>query len=198
MESRSRMVFSKPLTDSDIKKRLAIPSKTLAYLPNFDGSNGVRINIMYGTKIWPIDCTVRRKGHQKAIFSGRLWRAFIMSNELKVGDRISLYKVQGEDGCSHFKFEAEKQPASASNQYGTTVRIFGFNISDEATEMKFMKEREIDFFKGGAIAMSAYSSGTTTRSHAGGDTRHKIMTDHNHGLSLDLNLRPPSRNCHAC
>ncbi|TYG74836.1 hypothetical protein ES288_D04G215300v1 [Gossypium darwinii] len=173
------MVFSKLLTDTDIKKRLAIPSKTLSDLPNFNGSNGVRINIMYGTKIWPIDCTARRTGYKKPVFSGRLWRAFIMSNELKVGDRISLYKVQGKDGCSHFK-------------------IFGFNISDEATEMKFMKEREIDFFKGGAIAMSAYGSGTTTRSHASGDTRHNIMTDHHHGLSLDLNLRPPSRSCHAC
>ncbi|PPD72748.1 hypothetical protein GOBAR_DD30355 [Gossypium barbadense] len=198
MESRSRMVFSKLLTDTDIKKRLAIPSKTLSDLPNFNGSNGVRINIMYGTKVWPIDCTARRTGYKKPVFSGRLWRAFIMSNELKVGDRISLYKVQGKDGCSHFKFEVDKQPASASNQYGTTVRIFGFNISDEATEMKFMKEREIDFFKGGAIAMSAYGSGTTTRSHASGDTRHNIMTDHHHGLSLDLNLRPPSRSCHAC
>ncbi|TYH78302.1 hypothetical protein ES332_D04G217000v1 [Gossypium tomentosum] len=197
MESPSRMVFSKPLTDTDIKHRLALPSNILPFLPNFNGSNGVRINIRYGTKIWPIDCTVRRTGYKKPVFSGRLWRAFIMGNELKVGDRISLYKVQGEDGCSHFKFEVEKQPASASNQYGTTVRIFGFNISDEATEMKFMKEREIDFFKGGAIAISAYGSGST-RSDAGGDTRHNIMTDHHHGLSLDLNLRPPSRNCHAC
>ncbi|KAB2088235.1 hypothetical protein ES319_A04G162000v1 [Gossypium barbadense] len=49
--------FTKKLTATDINKRLAIPGKILPSLPAFNGGHAVRIQLMYGTEIWPIDCT---------------------------------------------------------------------------------------------------------------------------------------------
>ncbi|KAL1176682.1 hypothetical protein V6Z11_A04G176000 [Gossypium hirsutum] len=54
--------FTKKLTATDINKRLAIPGKILPSLPAFNGGHAVRIQLMYGTVIWPIDCTVRKNG----------------------------------------------------------------------------------------------------------------------------------------
>ncbi|KAK8516629.1 hypothetical protein V6N13_080722 [Hibiscus sabdariffa] len=116
MAAQSTMMFSKLLTATDIKKRLAIPAKILPSLPAFNGSHAIRIHLMYGTRMWPIDCTVRKKGYKKPVFSGGLWRDFVIGNKLNVGDRISMYKVQG----SHYRVEVlEKEKPTASNQHGT-------------------------------------------------------------------------------
>ncbi|MBA0815211.1 hypothetical protein Gohar_020973, partial [Gossypium harknessii] len=57
---------------------------------------------MYGTKIWSIDCTVRKQGDTKPVFS-RGWRKFVVHNELKIGDRVTIYRVQHQDGSSHYR-----------------------------------------------------------------------------------------------
>ncbi|XVE94155.1 hypothetical protein REPUB_Repub01dG0257200 [Reevesia pubescens] len=103
-------MFSKSLTDTDINKRLAIPVKVLPAFSDFSGSHAVRIHLMYGTRVWPIVCSIRKKGHKKPVFSGG-WRNFVICNNFNVGDRLTLYKVQDEDGSSHYRVEVEK-PAS--------------------------------------------------------------------------------------
>ncbi|KAK8516627.1 hypothetical protein V6N12_049349 [Hibiscus sabdariffa] len=108
MEAQSTMMFSKLLTETDIKKRLAIPTKILPFLPSFNGSHAIRIHLVYGTRMWPIVCTVRKKGYKKPVFSGGLWRGFVIGNKLNVGDRISMYKVQD----SYYRVEA------ATNHHG--------------------------------------------------------------------------------
>ncbi|MBA0666878.1 hypothetical protein Goklo_003238 [Gossypium klotzschianum] len=109
-------MFSKLLTETDIKKRLAIPVKILPSLPGFNGSHAVRIQLMYGTRIWPIVCTVRKQGYKKPVFSGGLWRNFVICNSFNVGDRITMFKVQYEDGSCLYRVEVEK--LADSNQYG--------------------------------------------------------------------------------
>ncbi|MBA0730361.1 hypothetical protein Golax_004526 [Gossypium laxum] len=101
-------MFSKLLTETDIKKRLAIPVKILPSLPGFNGSHAVRI--------WPIVCTVRKQGYKKPVFSGGLWRNFVICNSFNVGDRITMFKVQYEDGSCLYRVEVEK--LADSNQYG--------------------------------------------------------------------------------
>ncbi|GMJ03639.1 hypothetical protein HRI_004033100 [Hibiscus trionum] len=103
-------MFSKLLTRTDIDKRLAIPARIMPSLPGFDGSHAVRIRLLYGTRMWPFVCTVRRKGYyKKPVFSGRLWRDFVIRNNLDVGHRITVYKVVDEDNSSsHYRVELEK------------------------------------------------------------------------------------------
>ncbi|XVF68227.1 hypothetical protein PTKIN_Ptkin10aG0188200 [Pterospermum kingtungense] len=111
-------VFSKLLTNTDIKKRLAIPAKIMPSLPDFDGSHAVEIQLMYGTRMWPIVCTIRKKGYKKPVFSGG-WRDFVVCNNLSVGDRLTLYKVQDEAGSFYYKVQVQKQ-AKPSEVDGTT------------------------------------------------------------------------------
>ncbi|MBA0753133.1 hypothetical protein Gogos_019783 [Gossypium gossypioides] len=120
MASQPTEMFTKKLTATDINKRLAIPGKILPSLPAFNGGHAVRIQLMYGTEIWPIDCTVRKNGYKKPVLSGG-WRKFVVDNELKTGDKITMYKdFEDEDGGSHFRVEVEK-PEAASNQDRRTL-----------------------------------------------------------------------------
>ncbi|EOX97118.1 Uncharacterized protein TCM_006219 [Theobroma cacao] len=100
-------IFSKSLTDTDIKKRLAIPAKILPSLPDFNGSHAVTIHLMYGTRTWPIVCSVRKTGYKKPVFSDG-WRNFVICNDFHVGEVLTLYKVQDEEGSFHYRVEVEK------------------------------------------------------------------------------------------
>ncbi|XVE94157.1 hypothetical protein REPUB_Repub01dG0257400 [Reevesia pubescens] len=145
-------MFSKSLIDTDIKKRLAIPANILSSFSDFNESHAVRINLMYGTRAWPIICSIRKKGHKKPVFSGG-WRNFVSCNNFDVGNRFTLYKVQDEDGSSHYRVEVEKP---ASRPSGVLIsspalslyhdQIFGANVSDEATSKadNFKKEQETE------------------------------------------------------
>ncbi|MBA0871889.1 hypothetical protein Goshw_001639 [Gossypium schwendimanii] len=108
------------LTYTDINKRLAIPKKILPSLPRFNRSHAVKIQLMSGTKIWSIDCTVRKQGYKKPVFSGG-WRKFVVHNELKIGDRVTIYRVQHQDGSSHYRVEVEKPAAGNHEADETTV-----------------------------------------------------------------------------
>ncbi|XVE94150.1 hypothetical protein REPUB_Repub01dG0256600 [Reevesia pubescens] len=117
-------MFSKSLTDTDINKRLAIPVKILPSFSDFSGSHAMRIHLMYGTRVWPIFCSIRKKGHKKPVFSGG-WRNFVICNNFNVGDRLTLYKVQDKDGASHYRVEVEK----------TASRLSGVLISPPALSL---------------------------------------------------------------
>ncbi|XVE94168.1 hypothetical protein REPUB_Repub01dG0258600 [Reevesia pubescens] len=101
-------IFSKSLTVTDINKRLAIPAKALHAFPDFNGSHALNIHLMYGTSVYPVVCSIRKKGHKKPVFSVG-WRNFVIHNNFNVGDRLTLYKVQDEDGSFHYKVEVEKR-----------------------------------------------------------------------------------------
>ncbi|XWS55299.1 hypothetical protein CRYUN_Cryun10bG0163400 [Craigia yunnanensis] len=110
--TQTKKIFSKSLTDTDIKKRMAIPEKILPSLPDLNGSHAVKIHLMYGTRMWPIVCSIRKKGYKKPVFSGG-WRNFVICNNFNVGDELTLYKVQDEAGSFHYRVQVEK-PARLS------------------------------------------------------------------------------------
>ncbi|OMO92226.1 hypothetical protein COLO4_17744 [Corchorus olitorius] len=54
-------LFSKSLTDTDIRKRLAIPTKILPFLPDFNiGSHALRFHLIHGFKKWSIGIDVEK------------------------------------------------------------------------------------------------------------------------------------------
>ncbi|XWS62430.1 hypothetical protein CRYUN_Cryun06bG0010100 [Craigia yunnanensis] len=112
--SQAIKIFSKSLTKTDTRKRLAIPAKILPALPDFNGSHAVKILLMYGTREWPIVCSVRKLGYKKPVFSGG-WSYFVNCNNLNVGDELTLYKVHDEEGTSHYRIEVEKPARSSGN-----------------------------------------------------------------------------------
>ncbi|TYJ40839.1 hypothetical protein E1A91_A04G169500v1 [Gossypium mustelinum] len=189
MASQITKLISKNLTDTDIKKRLAIPTESLSSLPSFNGSHAVTIHLRCNTRVWPIACTVRKQGYKKPVFSHG-WRKFVVHNELRIGDRITIYKVQHQGGSSnsHFRVEVEKQPASAINQHGNGGSAT--EAEAEATEINLLGIAE------GGGAMTACGSGTSGEHASGEVCCNVISTNHHQGLSLDLTLAPPSKDCH--
>ncbi|XVE94159.1 hypothetical protein REPUB_Repub01dG0257700 [Reevesia pubescens] len=116
-------IFSKSVTDTDIKKRLAIPAKVLPSFPDLNGTHALNIHLMYGTRVWPIVCSIRKRGYKKPVFSTG-WRNFVIHNNFNVGDRLTLYKVQEEDGSFHYKVEVEKQARpSGSNLSSASLSL---------------------------------------------------------------------------
>ncbi|KAG4205936.1 hypothetical protein ERO13_A04G133025v2 [Gossypium hirsutum] len=109
MAAHSKLVFSKLLSDTDINKRLAVPSAIQSSLPPFNGGHALIFHFLHGTSFWPILYSTRRKGYNKPVFSGRLWRNFVFYNNLNVGDRFTLYRVQVEDGSSYYMVEVGRE-----------------------------------------------------------------------------------------
>ncbi|OMO75190.1 hypothetical protein CCACVL1_16287 [Corchorus capsularis] len=107
-------IFSKLLTETDIKKRLAIPSNALPFLPDFSGRHSVEIRLLYGTRVWPIICSVRKTGYKKPVFSGG-WRDFVTYNQFNVGDEFKLHKHKETGSCFYYRVEVDKNhPRSAA------------------------------------------------------------------------------------
>ncbi|KAB1671303.1 hypothetical protein ERO13_A04G133401v2 [Gossypium hirsutum] len=109
MAAHSKLVFSKFLSDTDIKKRLAVPSAIQRSLPPFNGGHALIFHFLHGTRFWPILYSIRTTGYNKPVFSGGLWRNFVICNNLNVGDRFTMYRVQDEDGSSYYRVDVMRR-----------------------------------------------------------------------------------------
>ncbi|KAK8613800.1 hypothetical protein V6N13_101556 [Hibiscus sabdariffa] len=116
MASPNTKVFSKTLSKTDAKKRLAIPTRSMGSLPEFiNGSHAIRIGLNCGTKTWPIQYTISKNGSNKRPSFTSGWTQFVACNGLKPGDEISLHKV---GRSSLYRVEVDKAvDGSPSNQH---------------------------------------------------------------------------------
>nr|KJB77944.1 hypothetical protein B456_012G169400 [Gossypium raimondii] len=108
MAAQAEFVFSKFLSDTDIKMRLAVPSAIQGSLPPFNGGHALIFQFWQGTRFWPMHYSIRRKGYSKPVFSGRYWRNFVYNN-LNVGDSFTLHQVKVEDGSSYYRVEVGRE-----------------------------------------------------------------------------------------
>ncbi|XWS67486.1 hypothetical protein CRYUN_Cryun04dG0010700 [Craigia yunnanensis] len=142
-------VFSKILTDTDNRKRLAIPVKILPALPDFNGSHAVKIHLMYGTRVWPIICSVRKNGYKKPVFS-RGWRSFVICNNFNVGDELTLYKVHDEAGSSHYRVEVKK-PARPSGDLSPRALSLNQDVGETTgtsrTQVRYFEHEQEQLLK---------------------------------------------------
>ncbi|MBA0782206.1 hypothetical protein Gotri_003065 [Gossypium trilobum] len=110
MEAQFIIVFSKILTVTDVKKSLAVPSRSLPHFSLFNGGHKVTFPVLSGTSRWTIDCTTRKMGYyKKPVLSGKPWLRFVTANKLQVGDRFTLYKVQDQGGSSYYRVEVGRE-----------------------------------------------------------------------------------------
>ncbi|GLT85811.1 hypothetical protein SLE2022_039860 [Rubroshorea leprosula] len=94
------MLFKKPLKPTDITKRLAIRTKSLEFLPHFNGGHAVNLNVLYEGRVWPMVCSTRKQGYKKPVLSIG-WIPFVCENHLNVGDVVALYKEADEAGLQY-------------------------------------------------------------------------------------------------
>ncbi|MBA0854022.1 hypothetical protein Goshw_025044 [Gossypium schwendimanii] len=110
MEDQFKIVFSKKLTVTDIKKSLAVPTRSLPLFPLFNEGHKVTFPVLFGTSRWTIDCTIRKMGYyKKPVLSGKPWLRFATANKLQVGDRFTLYKVQDQGGSSYYRVKVGEE-----------------------------------------------------------------------------------------
>ncbi|MBA0636201.1 hypothetical protein Godav_022008 [Gossypium davidsonii] len=110
MEAQLRIVFTKILTVTDVKKGLAVPSSILSLFPPFNGGHKVTFPVVSGTSRWTLDCTTRKMGYyKKPVLSGKPWLRFATANKLQVGDRFTLYEVPDQGGSSYYRVEVGRE-----------------------------------------------------------------------------------------
>ncbi|GLT86312.1 hypothetical protein SLE2022_044570 [Rubroshorea leprosula] len=119
-------VFSKSLTKTDVKNRLAVPMRSLSSLPDFKEGHTVDLRVRDASgqgKVWKFKCSVRKKNHPKPVFCSG-WLDFVRFKDLQIGDQIKFYKdMDDAPGANSYKIKVKK-----------AVRIFGvvFGYVEEA------------------------------------------------------------------
>ncbi|XP_021296038.1 B3 domain-containing transcription factor NGA4-like [Herrania umbratica] len=84
-------MFSKQLTDTDLKKRLSIPIQCLNHF-RFDKGHSTSVQVEdENGKAWQFKCRVRRNGYPKPVFCEG-WLKFVRYTSLRPGDRVEFYK----------------------------------------------------------------------------------------------------------
>ncbi|XVF58048.1 hypothetical protein PTKIN_Ptkin07bG0031300 [Pterospermum kingtungense] len=98
---KRRVLFSKRLTSTDTMKRLAIPTKSLTFLPRFCGRHS--LELLVGDESgqrWAFVCSIRKKGdYPKPVFQ-QGWLDFVAAKRLNAGDKVTFYEE--EDGIKIF------------------------------------------------------------------------------------------------
>ncbi|GKU98926.1 hypothetical protein SLEP1_g11859 [Rubroshorea leprosula] len=102
-------LFSKILTQTDIDKRLAIPTKFMRqHLPEFPGGT---LNLMVEDvrgHDWSFGYSIRREGHPKPVLQAG-WLDFVRDNCLTPGDRITFWQDQNAANGPRYKIAAERK-----------------------------------------------------------------------------------------
>ncbi|GKV24397.1 hypothetical protein SLEP1_g34012 [Rubroshorea leprosula] len=131
-------LFSKPLTSTDTRKRLAIPTRSLTSLLHNRGGNAVELHVRHGTAVWPIMCTTRKKGYKKPVLS-QGWRSFAVKNKLNVGDIVTLFKEEDEAGYLNYRIEVLRANDQSLKHSGANVGNSPAGNSGEATCIPYCK-----------------------------------------------------------
>ncbi|OMO75188.1 hypothetical protein CCACVL1_16285 [Corchorus capsularis] len=100
-------LFSKSLTDTDIRKRLAInPYQN----PTLFARNGA---------------------YKKPVFSNG-WKDFVVGNDLNVGDQVTLYRVMDEASCVFYRIDVEKpaRPSTPSDHQAFSTDLSDHQVDD--------------------------------------------------------------------
>ncbi|KAK8486659.1 hypothetical protein V6N11_033112 [Hibiscus sabdariffa] len=88
-----QLVFVKTLTQTDIEKRLSVPTKKKICFLDFGGQHNVGFKAMDSKgKVWPFSCSKRKaKGYPKPVLS-KGWLPFVRCWELEIGDKVIFYR----------------------------------------------------------------------------------------------------------
>ncbi|GLT97027.1 hypothetical protein SLE2022_146140 [Rubroshorea leprosula] len=193
-------LFSKPLTSTDTRKRLAIPTNSLTSLIHNRGGNAVELHVRHGTAVWPIMCTTRRKGYKKPVLS-KGWRSFVLKNKLNVGDIVTLFKEADEAGYLNYRIEVERVDGPSLKHAGATVgntpsckyengEVKRFGVTDEKVEKKSFKLFGVRVLETVPLVKRPDES-TAGKTDTGAKEGREYHNKNSEGLTLDLTLASP-------
>ncbi|XP_022751980.1 uncharacterized protein LOC111300619 isoform X2 [Durio zibethinus] len=108
-EDMRRRICSKRLAPTDISKRLAIPTKSLAFFPS-SRSRPMEFPVHEeesSGRVWTFACSIRKTGFKKPVLQ-KEWLLFVDFHDLRVGDVVTIYEHVSEDEIKLF-VEAERK-----------------------------------------------------------------------------------------
>ncbi|GLT44326.1 hypothetical protein SLA2020_182310 [Shorea laevis] len=103
-------LFSKFLTQTDVERRLAVPTDALRN--HFKLSRGkhyvdLKVKDSIG-QLWSFRCCTRRTGkHPKPVFSTG-WHDFVRSKSLQINDQVVFYKERDRAAGAEFRIEVKR------------------------------------------------------------------------------------------
>ncbi|XVF45868.1 hypothetical protein PTKIN_Ptkin02bG0242000 [Pterospermum kingtungense] len=101
--------FIKTLTQTDIHKRLAIPTDSLKHFPGFKGRHSVDFNVKDKShRLWTFRCSIRKRSYAKPVFSSG-WLEFIRHKNLRIGDKIIVHKEEKDVNGVQYKIEVQRK-----------------------------------------------------------------------------------------
>ncbi|XVF48946.1 hypothetical protein PTKIN_Ptkin03bG0228900 [Pterospermum kingtungense] len=102
------LLFSKVLTATDVKKRMAIPTSCLKHLIRSDGGDSsmhLRVEDE-NEETWEFTCFSRPIGvYSKPYFCGE-WIQFVKHRNICVGDRVHFYR---NDAAEAYRIEVQRK-----------------------------------------------------------------------------------------
>ena len=100
-------IFSKVLTDTDVRFRFSFPAHCLQHL-DFAGNNSVDLHVKDSCgELRVIRCLKRDGDYDKPVLS-KGWRQFVKYYELRVGDKVVLHREDDQNLGSQFRIEAKR------------------------------------------------------------------------------------------
>ncbi|XVE67446.1 hypothetical protein DITRI_Ditri08aG0161600 [Diplodiscus trichospermus] len=119
------IIVVKILKQTDVKKRLTIPSKSLDCFPPLKGKHTVDFHVVDESgRVWKFRIYTRKKNtnpYAKPVLT-KGWREFVCSKELEVGDRVAFYIEEQKAGVFKYRVKVEK-----------AVKIFGAVFAHKPT-----------------------------------------------------------------
>ena len=93
--SQPSFTVIKFLTDYDITKKPALPTKIMEHIPILQGTHFVDLQVMDSRdQVWTLRLYIRPSGNRANPVFTVGWLEFVQAKCLKVGDKLTIYRRQ--------------------------------------------------------------------------------------------------------
>ncbi|XVE66905.1 hypothetical protein DITRI_Ditri08aG0117600 [Diplodiscus trichospermus] len=119
-------LFSKLLTQTDIERRLSVPTNILYLLPFLDGDHryvDLQVKDSSGG-LWTFRCICRDGIYAKPVFS-KGWLEFVNAKNLKIHDKVVVYKEKDVEAATPYRIKAKRK----------IMRLMGHDIWIEVEQL---------------------------------------------------------------
>ncbi|EOX98129.1 Uncharacterized protein TCM_006964 [Theobroma cacao] len=102
-------LFSKLLTQTDIEKRLSVPTHILHLFPFLDGDRFADLQVKDSSGgLWTFRCIYRDGIYAKPVFS-KGWLEFVYAKNLQIDDEVAFHKDKDIEAAVPYRIEVKRK-----------------------------------------------------------------------------------------
>ncbi|OMO75234.1 hypothetical protein CCACVL1_16267 [Corchorus capsularis] len=104
-------LFEKVLTQTDIEKRLAVPTASLPQLGFGNGHANHYVDLVVKDsteRVWSFRCSTRLTGNHPKPYLSSGWLEFVQTKGLAINDVLHLYKEEDEASGAQFRIKVQR------------------------------------------------------------------------------------------